>query len=68
MLNAVYNGIADVLHVPRELEVMAKEWVSLNAKAQVDYEFDWPSAFSTLKVLIKVAPEGVRGLLPGCTE
>merc|ERR1711916_116456 len=32
-LNAVYNGTADVRHVPRELEVMAREWESLNAEA-----------------------------------
>ena len=34
-LNAVYNAVADVLHVPRELEVMARGWESLNAKAEV---------------------------------
>ena len=34
-LNAVYNATADVLHVPRELEVMAMEWESLNAKAEL---------------------------------
>ena len=34
-LNAVYNTTADVLHVPRVLEVMAKGWESLNAKAEV---------------------------------
>ena len=33
--NAVYNTTANVLHVPRELEVMAREWESLNAKAEV---------------------------------
>ena len=33
--NAVYNTTADVLHVPRELEVMAMEWESLNAKAEL---------------------------------
>ena len=32
--NAVYNATADVLQVPRELEVMAMEWESLNAKAE----------------------------------
>ena len=31
-LNAVYNATADV---PRELEVMAREWESLNAKAEL---------------------------------
>ena len=35
-LNAVYNTTADVLHVPRVLEVMARGWESLNAKAEVD--------------------------------
>ena len=34
-LNAVYNTTADVLHVPRVLEVMARGWESLNAKAEV---------------------------------
>ena len=33
-LNAVYSGNADVRHVPRELEVMPREWESLNAKAE----------------------------------
>ena len=33
--NAVYNATADVLLVPRELEVMAMEWESLNAKAEL---------------------------------
>ena len=33
-LNALYSGIADVRHVPRELEVMPREWESLNAKAE----------------------------------
>ena len=37
-LNAVYNGTADVRYVPRELEVMAKQWESLNAKAVRDFE------------------------------
>jgi len=37
-LNAVYNGTADVRHVPRELEVMAREWESLNAEAARDPE------------------------------
>ena len=35
VLNAVYNTTADVLHVPRVLEVMARGWESLNAKAEV---------------------------------
>ena len=34
-LNAVYNTTADVLHVPRELEVMTREWESLNPKAEL---------------------------------
>ena len=34
-LNAVYNTTVDVLHVPRVLEVMARGWESLNAKAEV---------------------------------
>ena len=29
-LNAVYNATADAPHVPRELEVMAREWESLS--------------------------------------
>ena len=33
-LNAVYSGIADVRHVPRDLEVMPREWESLGAKAE----------------------------------
>jgi len=33
-------------------------------EAQVDHEVDWPSACTTLKALSKVAPAGVRGLLP----
>ena len=33
--NAVYNATADVWHVQRELEVLAREWESLNAKAEV---------------------------------
>ena len=34
-LNAVYNATANALHAPRELEVMAREWESLNAKAEL---------------------------------
>ena len=34
-LNAVYNTTADVLHVPPVLEVMARGWESLNAKAEL---------------------------------
>ena len=34
-LNAVHNATASVLHVPRELEVMAIIWESLNAKAEL---------------------------------
>ena len=32
---AVYSGNADVLNVPRVLEVMPREWESLNAKAEL---------------------------------
>ena len=35
VLNPVYNANADVWHVPRGLGVIAREWVSLNAKAEV---------------------------------
>ena len=34
-LNAVYNTSADVLHVPRVLEVMTRGWESLNSKAEL---------------------------------
>ena len=34
-LNAVYNANADIWHVPRELDVMVREWESLNAKAEL---------------------------------
>ena len=34
-LNAVHNATADVLHVPRELEVTVTIWESLNAKAEL---------------------------------
>ena len=34
-LNAVYSSNADVRHVPRELEVMSREWESLNPKAEL---------------------------------
>ena len=33
--NAVYKKTADALHAPRELEVMATQWESLNAKAEL---------------------------------
>ena len=33
-------------------------------EAQVDHEVDWPSAFTSLKALRKVAPPEFRGLLP----
>ena len=37
-LNAVYEGTADVRHVPRELEVTVREWESLNAEVARDPE------------------------------
>ena len=35
-MNAVYNDTADVQHVPRELGVMAKDWVLPSAEAARD--------------------------------
>ena len=61
-LNAVYHATADVLLVPRELEVIAMEWESLNAKAELARMHRDGHCHEAMKWHVHFLPESMKTL------